>query len=182
LRELPSVAAAQQEEEHAADEALARAVVALRDAEAEFARLAEKGSESARLAAARAAQHARDAVDDATLRLERAREERGRLERAGVEQRGEAEGLERRAAELATELGHAYDGPPTGPGVDCALEWAARARGALLVAHAGLATEREEVVREASELVASVLGEPLASTSVADLRSRLAHALGSSPP
>ena len=41
------------------------------------------------------------------------------------------------------------------------LEWASRARGDLLVAHAGLATERDKVVREATELVASVLGEPL---------------------
>jgi hypothetical protein len=180
LHELPASVAAQQKEEHAAVEALAHAVAALRDAETELARLGEKGSESARLAAARTAQHARDAVDDATLRLERAREERDRLERDGAERRGESERLERRAAGLAAELGLAHDVPPPGPGLDGALDWAARARGELLVAHAGLATERDKVVREASELVASVLGEPLAATSVAGVRSRLARALGSS--
>ena len=182
LRELPAAAAARQEEEHAADEALAHAVTALRDAEAEFERLAEKRSDSARLAAARAAQHARDAVDDATLWLERVREERARLEREGTERRGEAERLERRAAELAGHARLAHDVPPPGPGLDGALEWAAQARGELLVAHAALATEREKLVREASELVASVLGEPLAATSVAGIRSRLAHALETPSP
>ena len=58
------------------------------------------------------------------------------------------------------------------------LEWASLARGGLLVAEAGLARERDALVREASELVASVSGDPLASTSVAGVRARLARALG----
>ena len=52
-----------------------------------------------------------------------------------------------------------------------------RARGALLLARAGLATERKKVVREATELVTAVLGEPLAATGVAGVRGRLARAL-----
>jgi hypothetical protein len=52
-----------------------------------------------------------------------------------------------------------------------------QARGALLVEHSGLAREREAVVREASELLGSVLGDPLAATSVAGLRNRLERAL-----
>jgi hypothetical protein len=58
------------------------------------------------------------------------------------------------------------------------LEWASVARGALLVEHSGLARERDAVVREASELLGSVLGEPLAATSAAGLRGRLERALG----
>jgi chromosome segregation protein len=179
LGELPAALAAQQAEERAAGEALPEAEAALRAAEAELARAQEKGGESGRLAAARAAEHARATLEEATLWLERARQELARLEREQAEQRGEAERLERRASELATRLGLAHDVAPPGPGLDGALEWAARARGELVVAHAGLATERDNVVREASELVASVLGEPLASTSVADARARLARALGS---
>ena len=57
------------------------------------------------------------------------------------------------------------------------LEWASRARGSLLLEHSGLAREREEVVREATELLASVLGEPLNATAVAGVRERLARAL-----
>jgi hypothetical protein len=59
------------------------------------------------------------------------------------------------------------------------LDWGARARGELLVVHAGLATERDKVVREATELVAGVLGEPLTAIGVAGVRERLERALGS---
>ena len=174
VRDLPAAIAAQEAEEHDAGKALAHAEGALRHAEAQLAQ--EKG-ESARLAAARAAQHARDARDAAKLRVARGHEDRARLAREDDERRADAERLERRAAELAARLGLAHDVTPPGPGLDGALEWAARARGELLVAHAGLATERDKVVREASELVASVLGEPLASTSVAGVRARLERAL-----
>lgn len=179
LGELPRAVAAQEEEERAAvaDRAVVEAV--LRDADAELARVEERGSESATLTAARAAQHARDALDAAVVRLERAGAERERLREEGAAHAQEAARLEGRAAELSTRLGIAHDVAPPGPGLDGALDWAARARGELLVAHAGLATERDKVVREASELVASVLGEPLAATSVAGLRDRLGRALGS---
>ncbi|HEV7133980.1 MAG TPA: hypothetical protein VGN27_09655 [Gaiellaceae bacterium] len=177
LGELPRAVAAQEEEERAAAADRAAADTSLRNAEAELARVEERGSESAKLAGARAARHARDALDAAVLRLERAGAERERLRQEGVAREQEAARLEARAAELASRLGIAHDVAPPGPGLDGALEWAARARGELLVAHAGLATERDKVVREASELVASVLGEPLAATSVAGLRDRLGRAL-----
>jgi chromosome segregation ATPase len=177
LGELPRAVAAQEEEERAAAADRAAADTSLRNAEAELARVEERGSESAKLAGARAARHARDALDAAVLRLERAGAERERLRQDGAAREQEAARLEARAAELASRLGIAHDVAPPGPGLDGALEWAARARGELLVAHAGLATERDKVVREASELVASVLGEPLAATSVAGLRDRLGRAL-----
>jgi chromosome segregation ATPase len=182
LRELPAAVAVQEAEERAAREALVRAEAALRDADAELARLEQKGSESARLDAARTAQRARGALDDATLRVERARRDSEQLELEEAERRAAAERLERRAAELAARLVLAHAAAPPGPGLEGALDWAARARGELLVAHAGLATERDKVVREASELVAGVLGEPLAATSVAGVRTRLARALGSGSP
>jgi hypothetical protein len=62
------------------------------------------------------------------------------------------------------------------------LDWAARARGELLLAHAALATERDKIVREATELVASVLGEPLVSTGAAGLRERLERAIQDNSP
>jgi hypothetical protein len=62
-------------------------------------------------------------------------------------------------------------------GLDRVIAWASHERGALLVEHANLARERENVVREASELLGSVLGDPLAATSVAGLRERLSSVL-----
>jgi chromosome segregation protein len=62
-------------------------------------------------------------------------------------------------------------------GLDDALASLSQRRGALLVERSNLAREREAVVREASELLGSILGDPLASTSVAGLRDRLQRAL-----
>jgi hypothetical protein len=62
-------------------------------------------------------------------------------------------------------------------GLAATLEELSQQRGALLVEHSSLVRERDAVVREASELLASVLGDPLASTSVAGLRERLQRAL-----
>ena len=62
-------------------------------------------------------------------------------------------------------------------GLDGTLEELSQRRGALLVEHSNLARERDAVVREASELLGSVLGDPLTSTSVAGLRERLERAL-----
>jgi hypothetical protein len=70
------------------------------------------------------------------------------------------------------------DVPAASADLEGALEWASRARGALILEHSALVLEREAVVREATELLASVLGEPLTTTAVAGTRERLAHALG----
>ena len=146
----------------------------LREADAAHER-AER--EDQRLAAARAVEHARDALREAELRLAGARRAAELLEREAEERRNEAGSLEARAAELAARPSLAGQAAAPGPGLDAVLEWASRARGALLLARAGLATEREKVVREATELVAGVLGEPLAATGVAGVRGRLARAL-----
>jgi hypothetical protein len=80
-----------------------------------------------------------------------------------------------RAAELGLEVPNAATETPAA--LAALDEWASRERGALLLEHSGLVRERDAVVREASELLASVLGEPFASTSVAGLRGRLERGL-----
>jgi chromosome segregation ATPase len=62
-------------------------------------------------------------------------------------------------------------------GLGTTIEELSERRGALLVEHSNLARERDAVVREASELLGSVLGDPFAATSVAGLRERLERAL-----
>jgi chromosome segregation ATPase len=81
----------------------------------------------------------------------------------------QAEDVRREVERLAQVVGAA--------GLDDTLETLSHRRGALLVERANLAREREAVVREASELLASVSGDPLTSTSVAGLRERLQRAL-----
>lgn len=183
LARLPEALGALAAEAGAAESARAEAAAALAEAEARLARAEARGQEEERIAAARAVQHARDALREAQLRLARAGEERARLEREGEERRREGEELERRARELADRLGglprvaHVAALAPQ-PGLEGVLAWAARARGAVLVAGAGIAAERERTAREASELVACVSGDPLALAGVAGIRDRLARALG----
>jgi hypothetical protein len=181
LRELPVAHAALEAEEQAAAAAGADAAEAARLAEDGLARVQERGSESARLEAARAAQHARDALEAAELRVDRAQKERERLEQEGADRGAEAERLERRGAELAAHRRLEHNVAAPASGLHGLLDWAARTRGELLVSHAALATERDKIVREATELVAGVLGESLASTGAAGVRRRLEQALGAGP-
>ena len=51
--------------------------------------------------------------------------------------------------------------------------WADRVGAALLVVRGGLVAERERLLREAGELAAAALGEPLYGASVSMLRRRL---------
>ncbi len=99
---------------------------------------------------------------------------RRRLEEDGAARRDDAARLEARARALSPRV---HDVPAPAGSLDGALEWASRARGALLLEHSGLARERDAVVREASELLGSVLGEPLTSTAVAGVRAKLERAL-----
>ena len=179
LRELPAAQAALVAEEQAAAAERERAAEAQQTAEEELARVQERGSESARLDAARAAQHARDAFEDAVLRVARAERERAQFEQEAAERGAEAERLERRGVELSVHprLEHEVAAPATG--LHGLLDWASRARGELILSHAALAVERDTIAREATELVASVLGEPLVSAGAAGIRERLERALGS---
>jgi DNA repair exonuclease SbcCD ATPase subunit len=169
---LPPALAERASDERVAVDARDEAQHAAREAE-QLVERAEK--EEQRLEAARALHRARDDLHAAEFWVAQARDAHAELERQGVVRRAEAEQLARRAVELAPRV---RDVPALSPDFHGALEWASRARGALLIEHSGLSREREEVVREATELLASVLGEPLTATAVAGVRERLARALG----
>jgi chromosome segregation ATPase len=142
---------------HARDEEQAEA-----DRAAAQRRLGEAEQEKDETARVLAVRRAHDAIADAERRVERAREHQAVLEREGAERRDEGVRLAERAGVAA---------------LDAVLPWASQRRGELVLEGSGLARERDAVVREASELLASVLGDPLAATSVAGLRARLERAL-----
>jgi len=112
----------------------------------------------------------RVAIADAEHRSTRARENADSLELEIRAREDERDRLRARATALTPEI-RGMDVPQ-----DLA-EWTSRARGALLVERSGLARERDAIVREASALLGSVLGDPYAATSVAGLRDRLQRAL-----
>ena len=180
LAGFPDALVAREAEERAADESRAGAAEALAEAEAALAEAEQRGREDARLAAERTVQHARDTLRDAEHRVERAQAERERLVVEEQEQRAAADRLvletEPLARRLAANPRIATEQP--GPSLDGVLEWTSRARGDLLVAHAGLDMERDKVVREATELVASALGEPLPGNGVAGVRGQLMRSIG----
>ena len=107
--------------------------------------------------------------DEAAAALRAAEAEVARLEEHPAAFARQTEEARHAVAALARTLA-------TG-GLDDTLEKLSQRRGALLVEHTNLARERDAVVREASELLGSVLGDPLTSTSVAGLRERLRRAL-----
>jgi len=156
--------------------ALESANAALIEADAVLARARGDAREAARLAASRAA---------AAVRAEEERQERLARRRAALEQEtgqlgAEAAGLERQAREVAARLAESARVSATAapePGLAGIVAWGARAQAAVLVARGGLESERERIVREANELAASVLGEPLYTASVALVRRRLEQAL-----
>jgi hypothetical protein len=175
LRSFPAAHAALESDERAAAEARSAAERAVAEAGAELERAR---SDADRLAAERHDGQARDRVREAELWAERVREDRLRLEEEAEERQRDAVRLEARAHELAADERLAPAVAPPAGGLHGVLGWTSRARGELLVVHAALATERDKVVREASELAASVLGEPVAATPVAGVRERLERALG----
>jgi hypothetical protein len=175
LAAFPDALAARDAEIHAADESLAAAARALAEAEEALAHAEERGRDDARLAAERAVQHARDALHEAEQRVGRARAERERLLRDEQEQRDDGDRLVLEVQPLADALASnpRISTEPPRPHLDGVLEWASRARGDLLLAHAGLVTEQDRVVREATELVASAVDEPLPPNGVPGVRERL---------
>ena len=172
LSALPGVLADRVADERAASEALAAAQRVQTEAQAALDR-ARRDDE--RVAAARAAQEAADDVRVADRGVAAARESRELLEREAVARRAEVAELEAQAVSIASRVRGVED---PRPGLDGLIDWAARARGALLLEHSALAGERETLVREATELLGSVTGEALASTSAAGIREKLGRALG----
>jgi hypothetical protein len=128
-----------------------------------------------RLAADRAAQEAAGEVEAADRRVARARAGLAQLDEDEAGRRSEVADLEASAAAVAPAI-RGVEAPVAGLGA--LLDWAERARGALLLEHAALVAEGETLAREASELLGSVTGEPLTSASAAGIRERLARAVG----
>jgi len=160
-----------------AEAALSRAQTAVTEAEDVLARARK---DDARAAAERAIAAARGDVRAAEERRARASDRRAVLEQEAEQLGAEARDLEREAARLAADLETAPRVSPTEPpgeGLEAVLEWAARADAAIFVARGGLESERERIVREANELAASALGEPLYATNVASVRRRLEERL-----
>jgi len=157
-----------------AEAAAARAAVELREAEA--ARDAE------RLAAARRfAVRSRDSASAASRRAAEAHAAAAELEARAAAHEGEIPELEARARRLAAALSErprfADAGTAPAPGLAGVAEWAAGARAARLVARTSLAAERDAVIRQANELGALVLGEPLAASGTAVVLRRLEREL-----
>jgi hypothetical protein len=145
---------------------------------------AESGRDEAQAAEARRAEvRARDLLSSAERRAERARAEEERLEAEEQALAHGAEELDRRAAALAAELARRPGLPevtsPRGDAGPAGLAaWATETRAALFVARGRLASEREAVIRQANELGALVLGEPIVAASAADVARRVDRALG----
>ena len=91
--------------------------------------------------------------------------------------------LHARARKLATELHGrpriAEDaGKEPGPGLDGVEAWSEVARASLFVARGQLSAEREAVIRQANELGALALGEPMSAMGAGPLTRRVEQALG----
>ncbi|MET1009751.1 MAG: hypothetical protein ABWY96_06870 [Gaiellaceae bacterium] len=138
---------------------------ARREAERAAAEVAHAGEEQ--LAEARRRELvARDSLHVSERLAAAARSRAAELEGRAQAATSEIRALESRAGDLAEALarrprvaGEAVGDPASGTaGVS---EWGTRARAALLVARSQLAAERDAVVRQAHELAAVVLGEPL---------------------
>ena len=134
---------------------------------------AEEAVRSAKPEAAREAElfevRARDRVQSAERNLAQAGKVAAFLEREATEAGREAGDLHRSARALAEELGGrsrlAEDaGKEPGRGLDGVVAWTEVARASLFVARGQVTDEREAVVRQANELGAVALGEPLSAS------------------
>ena len=135
------------------------------EAERAAAELAQAGEEQL-VEARRRELAARDSLHVAERLAAAARGQAAELEGRAQAAESEVRTLETRAADLAEALarrprlaGEAVGDPA--PGTAGVSEWGTRARAALLVARSQLAAERDAIVRQAHELAAVVLGEPL---------------------
>jgi hypothetical protein len=175
LAALPGALAERAADEAAAVEARDRSEAAVREAADRLERIKKEQQRmqlECELADAEADLHA------AEFWLAQTREAHAATERDGSAQREKADALAEQAGLLGLRVRDVP--PPSAPGLDGVLEWASRARGALLLGRWALAREREEVVREASELLASVSGDPQTVVSVAGIRGRVARAIATS--
>ena len=140
-----------------------------------------RASEEARARAERALAHAREAAADAAGRVDRIAGRRRLLLDEDAAARAEATALAEEAVDTAAavrELPRVSDSGRIAPGgtLPDLVAWADRVGAALVVVRGSLAVERERLLREAGELAAAALGEPLYGVSVAAVRRRLEEA------
>ena len=161
---------------------LAHGRKSLEVAERELASAEREGSPERVASARRVHTRARDALRMAERRATEARDDAARLEAEAEASEREAPALEARAGELAAVLRNrprlAERAGAEPRGLDGVAEWGSEARAALFVARGGLAAERDALVRQANELGALVLGEPLTSSSAAVVARRVERARG----
>ncbi len=146
----------------AAEADLAARRAGLADAETELA--AATGEE--RDAAERAVARARDHLQIAEGRVERAVADRDELEQT-------AASLPRELPELAARAAAIAEGDPPGDAPRELADWAARLQASLFVAAGQIDTQRERVIREANELATMLLGEPTYGATPAQARARV---------
>jgi chromosome segregation ATPase len=150
-------------------------------AEAEIAAAEEAGDAARSAAARRAVVRAGDALRSAERAVTSLADDLSRLEREGEEAERETTGLHERAQRVAGAL-RARPGLAEHAGGEPASDlagisaWAGGVRAALFVARGRLAAEREAVIRQANELGAVVLGEPLSASSAAVVARRIERA------
>jgi hypothetical protein len=155
----------------AATEALAEAERTARSAEPDRAREAELFLVRARDRLTVAERREAEAVS----RREALESSVGEMTTAGRELHGRARRL---AAELAGWSQVAGDaGKEPAAGLDGLQAWAEVARAGLFVARGQLASQREGIVRQANEIGAAALGEPLTSASAAIVTRRVRQTL-----
>ncbi len=111
----------------------------------------------------------RDLAQAAGHRLVAAQAEEERLDREESEDRERARALAGEAHALGEATGH----PLPGDELAAIADWATETRAALAVARAGRRSEREALIRQASEAGAALLGEPTVAQSPAELVRRL---------
>jgi hypothetical protein len=126
---------------------------------------------------------ARDRVSVAERRVAEATTAAEDLENRVAEATIEGRELHARARELAAELRGrpriaADAGQEPRPGLAGVQAWSEVVRASLFVARGQLSTEREAVIRQANELGALALGEPLSAMGTGALARRVEQALG----
>ncbi|HEV8250224.1 MAG TPA: hypothetical protein VGQ15_09650 [Gaiellaceae bacterium] len=168
-------------------EARTKAAAALAEAEEELERRRAEAAEAEGhleraekedevLAARRAVVRTRDAVSVAERKVARLRGEAEALAAEARSIEAALPELDRRASDLAERIEALPRAPDPGapePGAAGAAAWASRAEASIFVARGGLETERDRVIRQANELAAATLGEPLAASSVSRVREQL---------
>ena len=140
---------------------------------------AEPARDSGRLSAARRAEvRARDVLRMADRRLETARTAEGELAEEEKRLAQEVETLALQARVLARSLADrpglaAQAGNAPADDLGSIAAWATAARAALFVVRGNLVRQREALIRQANELGAAVLGEPLSASSTAVVARRI---------